>query len=124
MQLSHLILIIVLSAVTYRVTRFIILDSLIDGWRKSFYEWALSPLSDFDRTLVLDQHIDDPLDELPAWRKKLYQLFSCPFCISVWVAAGAVALQHLFADDAPTPIWTWLAVATGGLIFYAIIDSE
>lgn len=102
--MSYLVTLIVLSAVVYRVSRFLVLDTLIDEPR------------------------DKLLDQLERRQglvySKLFDLIGCPFCISVWVAAGAVAVHHYAVDDVPVPIWTWLAVATGSLVFWAVIDDE
>jgi hypothetical protein len=123
--LNTVLLILILSLVTYRVTRFIILDSLIERWRERFYEWILSPLDENERACVIDVHEDWPLRKLPWWRRKSYQLFSCPFCISVWVAGGAVILTELLADfDVVMPAWTWLAISALSLVVYKYIDAE
>jgi hypothetical protein len=123
--LNTVLLILILSLVTYRVTRFIILDSLIERWREHFYEFILDPLDDADMDLVLTLHEDGPLHQLPWWRRKIYQLFSCPFCISVWVAGGAVALTEWLTDfDVVMPVWTWLAISALSLVVYTYIDAE
>lgn len=102
--MSDFFLLVVLSAVVYRVTRFIIEDTLLDGPREKLLTW---------------------LEEHPGFMNdKLYVLIECPFCVSIWVSAGAVALTDLVVDDVPVPVWTWLAAATGALVFWAIIDSE
>lgn len=119
------VLILVLGLVTYRVTRFIILDSLIENVRARAFEWLLSPLEPAQRETVMELHEDAPLQELSMWRRKLYQLLSCPFCISVWVGAGAVFLTDwLTAFDVRLPVWTWLATSTVALVVYAYIDAE
>ena len=102
--MSYLVLVIILSAVVYRVSRFIILDSLVDGTRDRF--------ADF-----LERHPG-------LFWTKIGELMRCPYCITIWVAAGAVWAQHVFVSPIPVPIWTWLAVATGSVVFWGIIDSE
>lgn len=101
--MSYVLLLVVLSAVTYRVGRFIVLDTLIDSPRNKVIDWLLGRKKN--------------------WSLKLAELIGCPYCITVWVAAGAVALTALF-QPIPYPVWTWLTVATGSLVFWAIIDSE
>ena len=103
-QVSYIVTLIVLSAVVYRVSRFIVLDTLIDGTRDKTVDW-------------LERH--------PAlfWTK-IKELLGCPWCITIWVAAATVWAQHVFVADVPMPVWTWLTVSTGGLVFWAIIDSE
>jgi len=102
--MSYLVLLIVMSAVTYRVSRFIVLDTLIDEPRNRLLSWL-------------------ELRPTRLWTK-LLELFGCPFCITIWVSAGTVALTAAVGYDIPVPIWTWLAVATGALLFWAAIDSE
>ena len=102
--MTYIVLVIILSAVCYRVSRFIVLDTLIDEPRN----WVLS---------WLEMHPN-------AFTMKLHELLGCPWCITIWVSAGTVALQHFVVDPVPVPIWTWLAVATGGLVFWGLIDKE
>jgi hypothetical protein len=101
---NYAILLVVLSAVCYRVSRFIVLDTLIDAPRNAMLSW---------------------LEMRPnAVTYKLIELIGCPWCITIWVSAGTVAVQHFVVDPVPVPIWTWLAVATGSLVFWGIIDRE
>ena len=102
--MSYLVLVIVLSAVTYRISRFLLLDTLIDTPREKVMVW---------------------LEEHPGrvWAK-MYELLDCPWCITIWIAAGVVALQVLVVEDVPVPVWTWLAVATGSLVWWRIIDDD
>ena len=102
--MTYIVLVIILSAVCYRVSRFIVLDSLIDEPRNWVMSW-------------LEMHPN-------AFTRKTWELLGCPWCITVWVAAGTVALQHFVVDPVPVPIWTWLAVATGSLVFWGLIDRE
>ena len=102
--MSYIVLLIVLSAVTYRLARFIVLDTLIDEPRDKVMAW-------------LEQH------PTMFW-SKVYDLLGCPWCITVWVAAAVVAIQDLALDGVPYPIWTWLAVASGSLVFWGYIDRE
>lgn len=101
--MNYLIVLLVLSAVTYRVSRFIVHDSLIDAPRNKIYDWL--------------EHREHPF-----WLK-IHELIGCPWCITIWIAAGAVAVHHVVVEDVPVPIWTWLAVATGSLIIWEIIDD-
>ena len=101
---SYLILVIILSAVTYRIARFVVLDSLIDGTRNWVLGW-------------LEMHPN-------LFWSKLHEILGCPWCITVWVSAAVVAAQHLVVDPVVVPIWTWLAVSTGSLIFWRIVDYD
>lgn len=104
-MISHLFLIIILGLVTYRVSRFLVLDTLIDEIRDRVIGWL------------------EPRQHRLGWRK-LLDLLGCPYCITVWVAAGAVAAHHFIVDPVPMPVWTWLGVATVSLAVWAVIDNE
>lgn len=109
--MSDLILLVVLSAVTYRISRFIVLDSLIDGPRDRIADW-------------LERHSDPrPWNPHVVFRK-VGELLECPWCITIWVAGAVVATHHHVVDPLPVPVWMWLTTATGALIFWAIIDTD
>lgn len=99
------LLTVILGAVTYRVARFIVLDTLIDGTRDKAQGW-----------------LEARIDKL-AWRK-LLELSGCPWCITVWVAGAATLATRIFVGSFPMPVWVWLGAATWGLVFWKIIDSE
>lgn len=87
---------IALAFVVYRITRFLIEDTLLEEpryWLERKVRGSTIP----------------PKSGL---RKKLLALMECPYCVSVWVAAGTVALATLTGVDVPHPFWTWL-VACG-----------
>jgi hypothetical protein len=104
MQVSDLILVVILSAVTYRVGRFIALDSMFEGTRERVYAWLLG----HDRFI---------------WHK-IAELLGCPYCITVWVAAATCFAYRVAVEPFAAPVFVWLAVSTGALIFWAIVDSE
>lgn len=101
-SLSDFLALIVMSLVIYRVARFLILDDLIDEPRDRVHRW-------------LTNH--------PKWwTVKLQILMLCPFCLTIWISAGVVALWMYV--PVPEFVWLWLACATGALVFWRIIDSE
>jgi hypothetical protein len=106
---SYFVLVLVLSAVTWRVTRFLILDTLLDTPRDWVHLWLQTP---------------HPKRWVYALKIKVFELISCPYCTSVWVAAGAVLLTRPFVDGIPLPVWTWLAVATGAMIIWDYVDKD
>ena len=116
---------VLMSFAVYRVTRLALLDSWIDGTRTKVYEKILAPLSEEDRFLVLSIHQEEVLESIPAWRKKAYQLLSCPYCFSGWVSL-AVLIGVDVITDADFPGWFlwWMGIWTGGLIVYSIIDAD
>lgn len=104
-MLSWLCLILVLGLVVYRVTRFIVLDTLVDVPR----DWVHNRLMSTKRR----------------WGPYLAKLIGCPWCVSVWVSAGAVALTMILTNhDIVMPVWTWLAAAAVAVLAYNVTDAE
>lgn len=104
-------LIVVLSLVTYRVTRFALDDTLLDEWRWQLQGWlkGKGPTDRNGQPLVM-------------WRRKLLSLTECPYCLSVWVAAGATAIAERYASI-PLPVWTWLAVSGLAMAWWRLIET-
>lgn len=104
-MLSWLCLVAVVGLVVYRVTRFIVLDTLIEEPRDAVMNWLISRKG--------------------WWGPKLGQLLGCPWCVSVWVSAGAVALTVWLTDhEVIMPVWTWLAAAAVAVLAYNVTDAE
>lgn len=100
-----LILIVLLSAAVYRVTRFLILDTLIFEQRR----WV--------KLKLMGNGDVGPI------RVKLLDLLSCPYCLSVWVAVAAVLITQQFVSI-PLPVLAWLAICTGSLAFWRYIEND
>lgn len=105
--LQGLPLIVLLSLVCYRVTRFAIDDSLIDAPRWWLEDKLKGHWSEMDR---------------PAWRQKFLDLLGCPYCMSVWIAAGAVVITNQLIS-VPLPLWTWLAVCGATMVWWRLIET-
>jgi len=98
-----LTLIILLSLITYRVTRFVIEDSLINAQRT----WFLGKI----------------IGKRPGRaRVKIHDLFLCPYCLSVWIAAGATAIADAYVS-VPLPVWTWLATCGGTMMVWRFVEA-
>lgn len=118
------ILCLLLSFAVYRVTYFLLVDSLIEEPRKALIR-RLTEGGDPDRA-------DWPLflESTKGWRKKATQLATCPYCMSVWVAAAAMFICWPTIIPHPDGNWlvwwllTWMVIATGGLVFWAIIEGH
>jgi hypothetical protein len=104
---------VILSFVVYRITRFIVDDSLIDAQRGWFLKKVMRGRSP-------ELKYDPPT---PAWRLKLHDLFSCPFCMSVWVGALTVLAVTLAGMNVPMPIVEWLAVCGGAMVVYKFVED-
>ena len=100
-----LILVVLLSAAVYRVTRFLILDTLIFEQRR----WV--------KLKLMGNGDVGPI------RVKLLDLLSCPYCLSVWIAVAAVLITQQFASI-PLPALAWLAICTGSLAFWRYIEND
>jgi hypothetical protein len=99
-----LLTVIALSLAVYRITRFVIDDTLIEEPR----DWLRKKLVEGKSTTV---------------RTKILDLMECPYCVSVWVAAGAVLLAS-WTWTVPEPFWSWLAVCGGAMIVWRIVEVE
>lgn len=100
---------VVLSAATYRIGRFLLLDDLIAGPR----DWLFGRLSDTEK--------------LTSLRLKVTELLMCAYCITVWIAAAVVVFWSLVIHDEWIGwefVLVWPAVATGSLLPWTYIDSE
>jgi len=100
---SQLQLTIILSLACYRVTRFIVEDTLIAGFRI----WL--------HTVILGR-------KPRLWREKLQELISCQFCISVWIAGALVSIADYFGPVA-LPGIQWAAVAAGSIIIWQVVEE-
>lgn len=106
------------SCVTYRVSRFIKDDTLIAGVRDRFMRWLMPPQDWFGPGGV------PQFPKQPAlWRRKLHELLTCPYCLSIWVAAGVTVGTDLFYD-LPLPLFWWLALSGQSLVFWRYIEDN
>lgn len=96
--LELVLLVAFLGPASFRVTRFIVADSLIEGTRERFLTWLLAP------------------KKLPLWRDKLAELFTCYWCVGVWVSFGAVLLAW--------GVWPWQLGRAGWLAVGAVAGVQ
>ena len=102
--LTALVVALVTGLTTWRVTRFLLLDSLLEPIRDPFEHW-------------LARHESNPVI---GWLGKLY---TCAFCVSVWVAAGANLIWVLAVGGLGWLfLFTWLGAATIAMVVYRYID--
>lgn len=112
--MPDLITFIVLSFATYRIGRFLLLDSLIDEWRDRLY-------------LKLTVGSTTPDVPVPTWRMKLVDFMTCSYCITVWIALFVTLFWSLLVADGWSGwafLLVWPAVAAGSLVPWAYIDDE
>lgn len=111
------ILVLVMSAmispVVWRITRFLLLDSLIDEPREIFRSWLKREISTrrFGRYAYY-------------LRAKLLILMECAFCVSIWVSAGTLLGWCAMTQDWPGWLFIpiWLSGSTGCMIIYRYVD--
>jgi hypothetical protein len=123
---NEFLLLIILSAVVYRVARFIVLDTIWEGWRDKLLDWLTTGTDAMGSQRVLDKKRDpEEWAQLPYIKRKFSELMMCPFCVTIWVAGFTVLAYDVVIDpNLPLPVFYWLTIATGGLVFWAVIDSE
>lgn len=104
LSLNPLLGFVILSAFTYRACRFLILDTLIDTTRQRFHLWLLGRTSKA--------------------RAKIYELITCPYCLTIWVAGiTIVVLDTATSSSIQWPPVMWLAVSAGALVFWTYIED-
>lgn len=96
-------MLVVMSAVTYRIARFLVLDTIIDEPRDKFVDW----LAGHPNYVTL----------------KIQELLTCPYCITIWISAAVCGYVEYWGH---LNWWLlqWLAVATGALVFWHYIDAK
>lgn len=113
----HWFLFIVLSLATWRVTRVLALDSIIKEPREAL-----------DKALLGDDTYIEKNEEWPInmWRRKALQWLRCPWCMSVWVAAGYLGLWCLVKQDwlGWDFLFVWPAIAGAAMIPYNYLDGD
>ena len=102
-----------LGPVIWRITRFLLLDALIDGPRELFRHW-------------LGQEANTRRFSRAAYylRTKLLVLLECAFCVSIWVSAGALVGWSAITWTWPGWLFipTWLSGSTWCMVLYRYID--
>jgi len=92
-----LTLLVLLSLATYRITRLAISDSIFDTPRMWLHQYLLGKTSKV--------------------RWVFYQLITCQYCLSIWIA-GLITLGASTAVDIDLPFLMWMASAGGSVIIW------
>ena len=99
------LLVLLILLTTYRTTRLIIEDTFppIGVPREKFLNW----LKPTDQRVIAEGDVF-PKGHLGALGRSLHYLFTCPWCMSVWVGAGIIwgVMQYV---SVPMPILVWAA---------------
>jgi hypothetical protein len=97
-----LIYILVAAAACYKIGRAIQLDSVFACPRVLFLQVA---------------------DKTPPTRW-LAKMLMCPWCVTFWIALAIVGGTYQWTDyDVPMPVFTVLAVQTGSLYIWSLLDN-
>ena len=117
---------VVLTLVAYRVTHLFVMDTLFEGWRDKFLDRITTATDPAGVTRPLDKRIEPELwSTLPLWRRKVFELITCVFCLGFWIAGAVVLIHDAFIDpNLPYPVWYWVAISTSALIVWAIVDGH
>ena len=115
-----------LSLVVYFLTHLVVMDTLFEGFRDTWLDKLVTgvPTGGTDK-IVLNKHRDPKAwADLPIWRTKTWDLFTCPFCFGTWVAFGTVFVWDVILDHSvPVPLFYALALSRACLVWWAIIDG-
>lgn len=100
-----LVVLLVLSLATARITRLVVEDTIFD-----------KPRNALQAKLLVSKKGS------AAW---LLKLIGCPYCVSVWVALAATVTTFALADiSIPNPvavfIFLWMAIAALAVIAYQL----
>jgi len=93
--------IIIASLITYRITRLAITDTILDTPRIWFHQTIIGRPGKF--------------------RMWFYELITCKYCLSVWIAAAVVAILNIWLP-VEVPVAMWPATAAGALIVWKIAE--
>lgn len=106
--MSTLVLIIVLGLAVAQATRLWRDDSITEPIRDRLIGW-LDPGR-------------DPVGFGEALREKLVELLECPWCLSGWLALGAVVIADNFGQSIPLPGVVWFAVWRVAVLAYWLVE--
>jgi hypothetical protein len=96
---------IVISLAVFRMTRLLVYDS-ITLWVRDMFLIKHCEWQSVEKLCVIKREI--PKD---GFKRKMAELFACPWCIGTWVALGMLFIHYLH----PISWWFILGVAIAGL---------
>lgn len=111
--MSDLTQFLVLSFVVFRLTRFLMHDTLIERQRM----WLLIRIAGRKPKVRADGSRYQA-----AWRAKLMELASCPWCVSLHVAWITVLVADQWASI-PLPWMYWVAIGGASLVIWDRVDG-
>lgn len=103
MRRLRLDLLLVFSLVSYRLTRFVHTDSILDEIRDKFQIWLVT--------------------RNKLWADKIYELSACPYCISVYTSAGTVWASWSHQGFLKS-VYMWLAVCGLTMVIWRVVEKD
>lgn len=103
---------VVLVLASFRLTRFIVSDSLIEHTRERFIAWTMQRGEPTGARGVGGVALTKAP---PLYKTKLFELVTCPYCVGIYTsfAVTLVALRHLPWTLGSDGWLLWLGVAGG-----------
>lgn len=96
---------IVVALAAYRVARLVALDTISLPFRERLFSFA------YDEEHPVEGDGEWVAAPRAGWRTWLYDLFTCPLCVGVWVSAGLYAAWRWWDTDPVRAVIVVLAVA-------------
>lgn len=110
--MNNLTLFIILSFVVFRVTRFLMHDTLIEKQRM----WVFIKISGKPKI-----H-EDGTRYQPAWRMKVLELIQCAWCTSLHIGWMTVLVANQWTSI-PLPWMYWVAIAGGAILIWDHVEG-
>lgn len=98
---------LVVSLAAFRITRFVVFDSLIGG--------NLDSQSKFSRWLDVFAY-DSEGNNRTLIRGKIGDLLTCPYCVGAWVSLGVVAVWFYGSDPVRWGVTVWAVAGLQALL--------
>lgn len=103
---------VILAFAVYRITRFLIHDTLIEKQRLWVY-----------RKIAKAVPAEGGGYRIPEGRTKLLELLQCPWCLSIWIAAGTVFAASR-RRSIPLPVIYFPALGGAAVYIWDHIDGS
>ncbi len=89
----------------YRVTRFLLEDTLIEEPRHVLHHWLLRR----------NQHL---------WARKGFELTSCTYCASIWISGGFVLSMLWWGPGLSLPLFWWPALSGSSVVIWKYVETD
>jgi hypothetical protein len=119
------LVLIITTLATARVTRFVVSDDLWKEMREALVRRLQHPAiaAHRDRHPQTDE-IEYKSRHVMYFHMKVATLITCPWCVSLYVAGGALLLLWWFTDyQIPVPVFTWPALSMAATLLIEVTDG-